>query len=212
MNYPKFTSKAAAAVLMAGAIYALPSAASAQPMAGAPQASTIQNAIPQSEEVTLQAKIKHINTATREIVLENANGEKVSVTAGPLVRLNLLKVGDTVNAQYYRSVAFLVSGPTGGNGTPVSNDQISAAVARPASAPGGVVIAVTKISGTVVGIDLASNTINVVNPTGGRVYTLDVTDPNRQAMLSTLNVGDTVTAVISQSLAVSVTPATKRWW
>jgi hypothetical protein len=212
MYYPKFTTKAAAAVLMAGAIYALPSAASAQSMAAAPQASTIQNAVPQSEEVTLQAKIKHINTATREIVLENASGDKVTVTAGPLVRLNLLKVGDTVNAQYYRSVAFLVSGPTGGNGTPVSNDQIAATVARPASAPGGVAIAVTKISGTVVGIDLASNTINVVNPTGGRVYTLDVTDPNRQAMLSTLNVGDTVTAVVSQTLAVSVTPATKHWW
>jgi Cu/Ag efflux protein CusF len=212
MYYPKLTTKAAAAVLMAGAIYALPVAASAQSMAPAPQAATASNVIPQSEEVTLQAKIKKINIKTREVTLEGPNGEKVTVTAGPLVRLNLLKDGDTVNAKYYRSVAFLVNGPAGGNGTPVSNDQMAAAVAQPVSAPGGVAIGVVQISGTVVGVNLASNTINIVNPSGGRVYTIDVTDPARQAMLPSLNVGDTITAVVSQTLAVEVTPAPKHWW
>jgi Cu/Ag efflux protein CusF len=212
MNYPKLTARAAATVLMACAVGALPLAATAQSSMSAPQAATATNAIPQSEEVILQAKIKKINTETRVITLEGPNGDRVTVTAGPLVRLNLLKVGDTVNAKYYRSVAFLINGPTGGNGTPVSNDQMAAAVARPATAPGGVAIGVIKISGTVVGVDLASNTINVVNPSGGQVYTLDVTDPARQAMLPTLNVGDTITAVISQTLAVEVTPAPKHWW
>jgi hypothetical protein len=212
MHYPKFTTKAAAAVLMAGAVYALPLAANAQSMAPAPQAATASNAIPQSEQVVLQAKIKKINTETRAVTLENSSGEKVTVTAGPLVRLNLLKVGDTVNAKYYRSVAFLVNGPAGGNGTPVSNDQMAAAVAQPAQAPGGVAVGVIKIQGTVVGVDLASNTINVINPSGGQVYTLDVTDPARQAMLSSLNVGDTITAVVSQTLAVTITPAPKHWW
>jgi Cu/Ag efflux protein CusF len=211
MYAQKFTTKTVAAVLMVSAAYALPLQAAAQSMA-APQAATATNAIPQSEEVVLQAKIKKINTETRAVTLESPSGEKVTVTAGPLVRLNLLKVGDTVNAKYYRSVAFLVNGPAGGNGTPVSDDQMSAAVAQPAQAPGGVAVAVIKISGTVVGVNLASNTINIVNPSGGQIYTLDVTDPARQAMLSSLNVGDTVTAVVSQTLAVSVTPAPKHWW
>jgi hypothetical protein len=206
-----FTTKTVAAVLMMGAVYALPVAASAQSMA-APQAASATNAIPQSEQVVLQAKIKKINTTTRAVTLENSSGEKVTVTAGPLVRLNLLKVGDTVNAKYYRSVAFLVNGPSGGNGTPVTDDQMTAAVAQPATAPGGVAVGVVKIQGTVVGVDLASNTINVINPSGGQVYTLDVTDPARQAMLPSLNVGDTITAVVSQTLAVTITPAPKHWW
>jgi hypothetical protein len=208
MKYINLTTKAAAIVL-AGAVCALPLA---MPQSAAAQSSTVQNAIPQSEQVVLQAKIKKINTTTRAVTLEGVNGEKVTVTAGPLVRLNLLKDGDTVNAKYYRSVAFMLNGPAGGNGTPVTNDQMAAAVAQPAQAPGGVAVSVVKIQGTVVGVDLSSNSVSIVNPSGGQIYTVDVTDPARQAMLSSLNVGDTVTAVVSQTLAVEITPAPKHWW
>jgi len=67
-------------------------------------------------------------------------------------------------------------------------------------------VRVTKIQATVVGIDLAAQNLDVVNPSGGGVYTIHVTDPERVAKLSTLKVGDTITAAISQALAVSVTP------
>jgi len=67
----------------------------------------LTNVIPESEAVTLQAKISAIDPATRAVNLVGANGSSVTVTAGPLVRLELLKVGDTVNAKYYRSVAFV---------------------------------------------------------------------------------------------------------
>lgn len=136
----------------------------------------------------------------------------VSVTAGPLVRLDLLKVGQTVNAQYYRSVAFLVNPPQGGNGVPVSSDQFAQVTAQPAQAPGGVALRMVKISGTVVAVDLSSSSISVVNPSGGQVYTIDVTDPARIAMLPSLHVGDTVSAVVSQALAISITPAPKGWF
>jgi Cu/Ag efflux protein CusF len=182
------------------------------PHRAAAQSTTIQNVIPQSEEVTLQAKIRKIDIATRAVTLESPTGQKVTVTAGPLVRLNLLKHGDTVNAKYFRSVAFAVNGPSGGNGTPMSNDQMAAAVAQPVQAPGGVAVGMIKISGTIIEIDLSSNSLSIVNPSGGLVYTVDVTDPARQAMLSSLKVGDTVTAVVSQVLAVSIEPAPKHWW
>jgi hypothetical protein len=72
-------------------------------------------------------------------------------------------------------------------------------------------VSLTKISGTVVGMDLAAHSIDVVNPSGGGIYTIDVTDPARIAMLSHLKIGDRVTAVISQALAVSIQPAPKSW-
>jgi hypothetical protein len=104
------------------------------------------------------------------------SGNTVTMVAGPAVRLGMLKVGDRVNAKFYRSVAFVLNGPQGGIGVPVSNDQFAQATTQPVSAPGGVALRLIKISGTVVGIDLSSHSLDVVNPSGGRIYTLDVTD------------------------------------
>jgi Cu/Ag efflux protein CusF len=180
--------------------------------AAAQSSATLQNVIPQSEAVTLVAKIRKIDPNTRAVTLVGAEGNRVTVTAGPLVRLNMLKVGQTVTAKYYRSVAFIVNPPQGGNGVPVSNDQFTQVTAQPVEAPGGVAVRVIKISGTVVGIDLSSNSISLVNPSGGSVYTIDVTDPARVAALSSLKVGDTISAVVSQVLAVSIEPAPKGWF
>src|SRR5208282_6104248 len=132
-----------------------------------------------------------------------ASGNAVTVVAGPLVRLDMLKVGDRVNAKYYRSIGFVVNPPAGGSGVPVSNDQMTQITAQPAQAPGGVGVRLTKVSGTVVGIDLLDHRVDLINPSGGGVYTLDVTDPARIAMLASLKVGDTITAVVSEAMAVS---------
>jgi hypothetical protein len=172
----------------------------------------LKNVVPASESMTIHAKITAINPGTRAVSLAGASGNQVTVTAGPNVRLEMLKVGDSVNAQYYRSVAFMVTPPAAGNAAPTSNDQINEVMARPVEAPGGVGIRTTQVQGSVVGIDLADNTVDVVNPSGGGVYTLHVTDPARIPMLSSLKVGDTITAVVSQVVAVSIEPAPKSWF
>jgi hypothetical protein len=199
-----------AAIAIAAAVQVLPLAL---PQAAIAQANPVlSNIIPESEAVTLQAKITAIDPTNRWVTLAGASGHQVTIVAGPNVRLDMLKVGDRVNAKYYRSVGFVVSGPTGGNGVPVSEDSIAQIIARPAQAPGGVGVKLTKISGTVVGIDMAAHSVDLVNPSGGGVYTVDVTDPERIKMLGSLKVGDTVTAVISQALAVSIEPASTSWF
>lgn len=182
------------------------------PRPAAAQNPVLTNVVPESESMTIHAKITAIDPGTRAVTLAGASGQKVTVTAGPNVRLEMLKVGDTVNAKYYRSVAFMVTPPAGGNAAPTSKDQIDEALARKVDAPGGVGIRTTQVQGTVVGIDLADNTVDVVNPSGGGVYTLHVTDPARIPMLSSLKVGDTITAVVSQVVAVSIEPAPKSWF
>jgi hypothetical protein len=179
---------------------------------GMAPSTTMTNVIPQAEAVTLQAKITAIDPNTRAVTLKGASGNSVTVTAGPLVRVDLLQVGQTVNAKYYRSVAFVVNPPRGGNGVPVSDAQFAQVTMQPVQAPGGVALRMVKISGTVVGVDLSSNSISLVHPSGGQVYTIDVTDPSRIAMLPSLRVGDTISAVVSQVLAVSITPAPKGWF
>src|SRR4051812_11974876 len=170
-----------------------------------------QNLIPEAEAVTLHAKITAVDANSRAVTLKGPSGEQMTVTAGPLVRLDMLKVGDTVNAKYYRSVAFAVTPPTPSNPAPSSNDELQAVLARPAQAPGGIGVAVVKLSGTVVGIHMASHTVQLVNSAGGPIVSIDVTDPSRIAMLGSLKVGDTITAVISQALAVSIEPS-KSWF
>ena len=170
------------------------------------------NVVPESASVTVHAKITAIDPATRSVTLVGASGTAMSVTAGPAVRLEMLKVGQTVNAQYYRSVGFVVNPPAGGNGVPTSDDQMAQMMAQPANAPGGAAVRLTKVSGTVVGINMGEHSIDVINPSGGGVYTLAVTDPARIAMLGTLKVGDTITAVVSQALAVMIDPAPKSWF
>ena len=183
------------------------------PHRAAAQNPVLSNVVPESEALTIHAKITAMNPATRAVTLAGASGNQVTVTAGPDVRLEMLKVGDTVNAKYYRSVAFMVTPPaTGSSTTPTSNDQITQVLARPVQAPGGLGVRTTQVQGAVVGIDLAANSVDVVNPSGGGVYTLHVTDPARIPMLASLKVGDTITAVVSQVVAVSIEPAPKSWF
>jgi hypothetical protein len=196
------TVTATAALILCGALL-LPAAL--PPSAAAQTKPSLGNVVPPNAAVTIHAKITAMDAAKRQVTLTGASGTPVTVTAGPAVRLDMLKVGDTVNAQYYRSVAFVVSQP----GATVPDDEVEQAVERPAEAPGGVAMRVTRVSGLVIGIDLGAHSLDMVNPQGGQVFTFHVTDPDRQARLPMLKVGDTITAVVSETLAVSIQPAPK---
>jgi hypothetical protein len=163
--------------------------------------------IPESAAVVFQAKIRSIDPGTQHVTLVGSSGQVVVLAAGPNVRLEMLRPGDTVNAKYYRSVAFLLTRP----GTPAPENQVTDVVAQSAHVPGGFGVRKTRVSGLVVGVDMAAHSLDVVDPSGGGIYAINVTDPARQMSMSELKVGDTVTAVISEALAVSIEPAPKSW-
>ena len=197
--------KAATAIFGAALLLCLPPITPA----AAQRNPTLTNVVPESDAVEIQAKISAIDMSKRAVTLVSATGTAVTVTAGPVVLLELLKVGDNVNPKYYRSVGFVVTPPQGGNGTPVSTDRMTQLMTRSAKTPGGVAVGLTMVSGTIVGMDLAAHTVDLVNPSGGGVYTIYVTDRERLAKLKLLKVGDTITAVISETLAVAIEPAPK---
>ncbi|MBX6372716.1 MAG: hypothetical protein IRZ13_00590 [Acetobacteraceae bacterium] len=191
----------AAAVAAAGGV--LPAC---MPTPAAAQANPTIASIPEPMAETLQARITAIDPQTRKVTLQGATGRSVTVTAGPMVRLEMLQVGDTVNARFYRSVAFDLSS---GMGAPP--DAAAVVLGQQAQAPGGVAVALTRMSALVVGKHPASNSLDVVSPGGGGVYTVHVTDPARVAMLQQVNVGDTITAVVSDAIAVSIDKAQRNW-
>lgn len=207
MRVPMCVRQITMAVAFVSAVVMLPALLVPQAMAQANP--PLKNVVPESAAVALQAKILSIDPNTREVALEGPSGATVHVTAGPLVRLNLLKAGDTVNVKYYRSVAFALTTPKSSGGGAAPQSSMQAAMLRPATAPGGLAVRETTVSELVVGIDLAAHSVNIVDPSGGRVYTVEVTDPERIAKLSELKVGDTVTAIVSEALAVEITSASK---
>lgn len=183
-------------------------APAAVPRSAAAQGADLANIVPEDAAVTIHARITAVDPATRHLTLTGRSGTPVTLAVGPAVRLEMLKPGDTVDVQYLRSVAFTVSSP----GQPVPEDEMSAAMARPVMAPGGIGMKSTRVNGLVVGIDIGANTVDLVNPQGGAVYTVKVTDPSRQAKLPLLKVGDIITALITEAVAVSVTPARRSWF
>jgi hypothetical protein len=158
------------------------------------------------DTVTTRATVKDIDQATRTVTLVNQQGETTTLKVGDQVRnLAQVKVGDTVVARYYASIAFVLAPP----GTKLPDDSLTVAGgrARPGSLPAGVVGTKAIVTGLVVGVDPLAHTLSLVDPSGGRVRTLHVTDPRALRALTRIKVGDTITAVASEAVAVAVDPA-----
>jgi hypothetical protein len=56
-------------------------------------------------------------------------------------------------------------------------------------------------------VDPAAHKIELVNPSGGPVRSIAVVTPEGQQNLKLVKVGDTITAVISEALAIALDPA-----
>jgi hypothetical protein len=201
MNTLSFASRVAVACLAIAAVTSLPSPGSGSAWA---QASGMGGA-GQSDLITVNARVTAIDQNTRKVTLVGSDGKTFSVVAGNEVRnLAQVKPGDTVVVRYHSSVVFVRAAP----GTQVPQDTMSVAGGRaaPGQMPAGVAGTRLVVTGLVVGVDPVAHTVSMVDPAGGAVRVIDVRDPERQQQLGRINVGDTITAILSQAIAVSVEP------
>jgi hypothetical protein len=157
------------------------------------------------DTVTTRATVKAIDLATRTVTLVGPEGETKTLKVSDEVQnLPQVKVGDTVVARYYASVAFVLAPP----GTQLPDDSLSLAGARaiPGELPAGVLATRAVLTALVVGVNPVAHTLALVDPTGGRIRTIHVTDPRALQSLTRIKVGDTITAVVSEDVAVAVDP------
>jgi type 1 fimbria pilin len=156
--------------------------------------------------VTVRARVVAVNHRERTLTLRGPDGRSVTLVAGPDVRnFDQIKRGNDVVAHYRESVAFVLSRP--GEAVPDNSVAVGGARAPEGAMPAGAVARRITITGLVVGVDTTAHTISLVDPNGGGVRTIDVVDPQRQQQLTQVKVGDKLTVVFTQALALSVEPA-----
>lgn len=160
----------------------------------------------ESDLVTVRATVTAIDLEKHTITLTGPEGGQVTMTFGNnAASVDQIKVGDPVIARYYEAVTYVLSPPN----SKIPEDSLAAAAGStpPGGLPAGVVATRLTITGLVVGVNKHAHTISVVDPDGGKVHTLAVKSAQGQEMLSSINVGDTITAFISEAVAVAIEPA-----
>ncbi len=185
------TAAIACAAAFSPAVLATQAAAQANP--------TMTNVIPDSGSFSAQGKIQAINAGAGTLTIVPASGAPLPLTATSGVSLANLEVGDTVSVHYTRTVAFVVGAP----GVAVPKSEPTKTVGQVAQTPGGIGPEATVISGTVLKLNSASS-FDIVNINGGGVYTIQVSNPARLAIVSMLKVGDSVTVSVGPVVLTSV--------
>jgi hypothetical protein len=184
--------KSAAVGLLAAAAFLVPIAT--LQVASAQQHPQMSNVIPDGGTGSIEGKVLALDHATRAMTIASRDGTPTDLYAGPAVRLDNVEQGDEVEANYTRQVLWVVS-PTS---TPAPAGATST-VGQVAHTPGGIGPEATQISARVTKID-PGRSFDIVDATGGGMYTIVVTDPTKAAMMSNLQVGNAIT--------VSLTPLT----
>jgi len=179
----------------------------ASPAIGQPSSGTVIERGPgtasASRVVTASATVTAIDMTTREVTLQRASGSTFTVVAGADVRnLPQIRVGDTVNVDFYEALAIELK--KGGTGAPASRSETATrSRAEPGERPRGVATRETVIVADVIAVNAAGQTVSLRGP-GGRVVDLTVRDPEQFKRIA---VGDQVEASYTEAAAVSITPA-----
>ncbi|MBV9654947.1 MAG: hypothetical protein JOZ42_10335 [Acetobacteraceae bacterium] len=153
--------------------------------------------------LTATARVVAVDHANRTVRLRGPRNRSFTVAVGPEVQnFDAVQVGDTVTVHYYESVAYTLRKP----GATPREDSVTEglATAEPGTLPGGIAARRIRVTGLVTGIDMSAHTLDIVDPNGGGVQTIHVTNPERQRDMEAVQVGDTITATITQALAISV--------
>jgi Cu/Ag efflux protein CusF len=191
MHQSTKVGRALAAFAIAMGVAAIPVVSKADNPAPAPAPDTAA-----AEVVTGTATIQKIDKDSRLITLKGSQGTILDVKASPDVNLAKLKVGDRVNAAYYREVAVALkkSGEQGPKMTQTVTER------------GGITAQQTTVTAKVLAVDTAANSVALRGPAGG-THVIQVQDPDLQAQLGKIKAGDSVDVTYTQAVAVSVEPA-----
>ena len=150
-------------------------------------------------------RITAVDPSARTVTVTYPDGATRTVSVSPAVaNFGATRIGDTVTIAFEDRLTFVLSG----RNTPTPPNRDVSAIATTSSGQNVAGVSASQAIGTwwVVGVDPAANTITLVNPNSGPVRTYSVTTQAGRDQLPRVKVGDSLTAINNQLLAVSITP------
>lgn len=154
--------------------------------------------------VNAKATVQEIDKKTRSINLKKENGETINIVAPETVRnFDQIKVGDIVHAKYQTSVSFQVVKE---GSTEVGRAaQETSSRAKLGDKPGARLTRAVAMRANVTKVDPENKTITIQGQ--GKTFDMDVKNPEH---FKVVKVGDQIDALITESIAISVTGAEKK--
>jgi len=156
---------------------------------------------------SVDARITAVDTAARTVTVTYPDGAVRTHTVSPAVaNFGAARIGDTVSIALEDRRTFVLSGRE----TPTPSDRSTrvTAAASMGQTVGGASASKSIANWWVVGVAPAANTITLVSPNSGPVRTFNVTTQAGREQLSRVKVGDSLTDINSQIVAVLITPKT----
>ncbi len=152
--------------------------------------------------VTMQGTVTDIVNETRDITLKGADGELVTVTAGPEVkRFAEIAVGDVINFDYYTYLKAEFRAPTAAELAEPFVVLEGEDRAPEGEAPAGAVGAMIKAIVTIEILNRPQMLATVEGP-NGNYLTIPMTDA---AFMQQLNIGQVVILTYAEAIAISLT-------
>jgi len=164
--------------------------------AGAPAVKT--------ETSSISATVQAVYPDKRSVTLIGPKGQQQTIFVGPDVKLEKIKAGDKVTVSYYQGVAAQIA-----KGSMKVSDPAASTFAykAPNGMPGGGVGASVTVTVKILGVDPGTHTVAFQSADGFQ-HIIAVKSQQMQDFVKTLKVGDTVDVTYTESVAITVTPAT----
>ncbi|MBZ9780920.1 hypothetical protein K9857_05080 [Pseudomonas sp. REP124] len=147
------------------------------------------------------SKVLAVDPANYQVTIEGPDQQPVPLQLTDQAKnLNNLKVGDTVDIQVIRSVAYVLDTTVGGAPS-MSNEAMTVRATKDNPNPGGEAVRQVKVTSKITKIDLKTHEVTLMPPEG-KLRVVKVEDPDLQARMKNLKEGQTVDAVYTEVLKV----------
>ena len=142
-----------------------------------------------------------VDAANHQVTIEGPDQQPIPLQLTEKAKaLHNLKVGDKVDIQVLRSVAYVLDTEVGG-APGVSDEAMTIRATKDNPNPGGEAVRQVKVSSKITKIDLKTHEVTLLPPEG-KVRVLKVEDPALQERMKKLQVGQTVNAIYTDILKI----------
>jgi hypothetical protein len=152
---------------------------------------------------TITATVQAVYPDKRSVTLVGPEGQSRAIFVGPDVRLDRIHPGDKVRVSYLQGLAAQIA-----KGGKTVRDPAAADFSyKNPNAPGGGAGSSVTVSVKILGVNPGTNTV-AFEDSDGVQHVIAVKSANMREFIKTLKAGDHVDVTYTESVAISVIPAT----